>query len=113
LEAALLDVPQVVIYKVSKVTEWIAVNVLKFSIPFMSPPNLVEMREIVPEFLQYNATGDRIAEACLDLLLNESKRQQTLTDYAQMRDQLNGTNAMDRVVKEVFSTLKQSDIVIT
>jgi lipid-A-disaccharide synthase len=105
LEAALLDVPQVVIYKVSKVTEWIAVNVLKFSIPFMAPPNLVEMREIVPEFLQYNATGDRIAEACLDLLLNESKRQQTLTDYAQMRDQLNGTNAMDRVVKEVFSTL--------
>jgi len=104
LEAALLNVPQVVIYKVSKVTAWVAVNILKFSIPFMAPPNLLEMREIVPEFLQHHATGDRIADACLELLLNESKREQTLKDYAQIRDRLNGTGTMDRVVKEIFST---------
>jgi len=71
----------------------------------MAPPNLIEMKEIVPEFLQTNATGDRIAEACLDLLLNESKREQTFKDYAQMRDRLNGNGTMDRVVKEVFSSL--------
>jgi lipid-A-disaccharide synthase len=105
LESALLNVPQVVIYKVSKVTAWLAVNVLKFSIPFMAPPNLLEMREIVPEFLQHNATGDRIADACLELLLNESKREQTLKDYARMRDRLNGNGTMDRVVKEIFSSL--------
>ncbi len=102
LEAALLDVPQVVIYKVSKVTAWIAVQVLKFSIPFMAPPNLVEMREIVPEFLQSNATADRIAEAGLDLLLNPDKRAQTLKDYAQMRARLNGEGTMERIVREVF-----------
>ncbi len=106
LEAALLNVPQVVVYKVSKVTAWLAVKVLKFSIPFMAPPNLIEMKEIVPEFLQHNATGDRISAACLDLLLNESKREQTLKDYAQMRDRLNGTATMDRVVKEIFSAVK-------
>ncbi|AFY74365.1 lipid-A-disaccharide synthase [Synechococcus sp. PCC 7502] len=105
LEAALLNVPQVVVYKVSKLTAWLAVNVLKFSIPFMAPPNLVEMRPIVPEFLQHHATGDRIAEACLDLLLNESRRAQTFKDYAQMRDRLTVKDTMGQVVKEVFNML--------
>ncbi len=108
LEAALLDVPQVVVYKVSKITEWIAVNLLKFSIPFMAPPNLMVMREIVPEFLQTKATGDRIAAACLDLILDSAKRQQTLIDYAEVRDRLNGKDTMAKVVKEIFSTVKIS-----
>jgi len=105
LEAALLNTPQVVVYKVSKVTAWIALNILKFSIPFMSPPNLVNMQEIVPEFLQINATSDRVAAACLNILLNESVRQQTLKDYGLMRDRLNGQGTMARVVKEIFDLL--------
>ncbi len=106
LEATLLDVPQVVVYKVSKITEWIAVKLLKFSIPFMAPTNLMVMKEIVPEFLQMNATGDRIAAACLDLLLDPAKRQQTLKDYAEVRDRLNGKDTMAKVVTEIFSTVK-------
>jgi lipid-A-disaccharide synthase len=39
LELALLDVPQVVLYRVSPLTYWIARTLFKFSIPFMSPPN--------------------------------------------------------------------------
>ncbi|MDP8963640.1 MAG: lipid-A-disaccharide synthase, partial [Cyanobacteriota bacterium] len=50
LELALLNVPQVVFYRVSSFTYWIG-RLLKFSIPFMSPPNLVVMRQIVPELL--------------------------------------------------------------
>jgi lipid-A-disaccharide synthase len=45
LELALLNVPQVVLYRVSKFTYWIG-QLLKFSIPFMSPPNLVVMRDL-------------------------------------------------------------------
>ncbi len=52
LEIALLNVPQVVLYRVSPVTAWIARTFLKFSIPYMSPPNLVEMKPIVTELLQ-------------------------------------------------------------
>ncbi|MCY7278074.1 MAG: lipid-A-disaccharide synthase, partial [Phormidesmis sp. CAN_BIN44] len=60
LEMALLDVPQVVLYRVNRVTAWIAQKILKVSIPFMSPPNLVEMKGIVPEFLQDEATVENI-----------------------------------------------------
>ena len=81
LELALLNVPQVVVYKVSKVTAWIAKHIVKFSIPFMSPPNLVEMKPIVPELLQDEATPDRIASESLELILNPERRDRMLADY--------------------------------
>ena len=68
LEMALLDVPQVVLYRVNRVTAWIAQKILRVSIPFMSPPNLVEMKPIVPEFLQDEATVENIVEEAIALL---------------------------------------------
>jgi lipid-A-disaccharide synthase len=69
LELALLNVPQVVFYRVSPLTYSIA-RLLKFSIPFMSPPNLVVMRSIVPELLQEQATSENIVNESLELLFN-------------------------------------------
>ncbi|NEQ63568.1 MAG: lipid-A-disaccharide synthase, partial [Moorea sp. SIO4A1] len=70
---ALLDVPQVVFYRVNPFTYWLARTFLKFSIPFMSPPNLVVMRSIVPELLQEQATPENIVRESLELL-SENRR---------------------------------------
>jgi lipid-A-disaccharide synthase len=105
LELALLNVPQVVVYKVSKVTAWIAKHVVKFSIPFMSPPNLVEMKSIVPELLQDEATPDRIAAESLELILNPECRDKMLTDYSQMRTALGDPGVCDRVAAEILAKL--------
>lgn len=88
LEIALLNVPQVVIYRVSHITAWIAQHILKFSIPFMSPPNLVLEKAVVPELLQNSATADNICQESLDLLQNASRRQQIWADYQEMRQHL-------------------------
>lgn len=105
LEIALLNVPQVVIYRVSAVTAWIARNLLKFSIPFMSPPNLVEMKPIVPELLQEQATPENIVQNALKLLLNPSRRKQTLADYQQMRLALGEVGVCDRAAVEILQLL--------
>jgi lipid-A-disaccharide synthase len=105
LEIALLDVPQVVLYRVGAVTAWIARHILKFSIPFMSPPNLVEMKPVVPEFLQEHATPDNIAQAGLELLLNPARRQQTLADYQVMRQAIGEAGVCDRAAKEILQLL--------
>lgn len=102
LELALLNVPQVVFYRVSPLTAWIARTFLKFSIPFMSPPNLVVMRSIVPELLQEQATPENIVKESLDLLLNPERRQQTLTDYQEMRQLLGEVGVCDRAAKEML-----------
>ncbi len=105
LELALLNVPQVVVYRVSKVTAWIAKHVVKFAIPYMSPTNLVEMKSIVPELLQDAATPDRIASESLELLLNPERRELMLSDYKQMRSALGDPGVCDRVAQAILAKL--------
>jgi lipid-A-disaccharide synthase len=106
LEIALLDVPQVVMYRVSPLTAWIAQHLLKFDVPFVSPPNLVLMQMIVPELLQSQATPDRIAAESLDILLNASRRQTMLSQYAEMRQQLGDLGVCDRAAQEILQMLQ-------
>lgn len=105
LEIALLNVPQVVLYRVSRVTEWLAKNILKFSITFISPPNLVANKQIVPELLQEQATPENITQAALELLLNSQRRQQTLADYQQLRSCLGEVGVSDRAAQEILQMI--------
>lgn len=105
LETALLNVPQVVMYRLNPITAWIAEHLLQFSAPFVSPPNLVLMEPIVPELLQYQATPDRIAQTALDLLFIPEKRQQILSDYQRMRQQLGEVGVCDRAAEEILKML--------
>lgn len=105
LEIALLNVPQVVLYRVSRVTEWLAKNILKFSVTFISPPNLVANKQIVPELLQEQATPENITQAALELLLNSQRRQQTLADYQQLRSCLGEVGVSDRAAQKILQMI--------
>jgi lipid-A-disaccharide synthase len=102
LELSLLNVPQVVAYRLHPVTAWIARNILKGSIPFASPTNLVVMKEIVPEFLQERATPENLTQAAMELLLNNSRKEQTLADYREMRQHLGEVGVCDRAACEIL-----------
>lgn len=106
LEIALMGIPQVVLYRVNPITAWVARHVLRFSIPFMSPPNLVLMQPIVPEFLQEQATPANITQTALDLLLNPQRRQQMLDDYARMRQAMGEPGVCDRAALEILGMLQ-------
>ena len=110
LEIALLNVPQVVVYRLNPVTAWIARNILKFSIPFAAPPNLVVMKPIVPELLQEEATPENIEHAAMELLLNPSCRQQTLADYQEMRRCLGEVGVCDRAAQEILQMLPNREL---
>lgn len=101
LETALLDVPQVIAYRVSRVTAWVAEHVLKFSVPFISPVNLVEMRSIIPELLQTAATPAAIAREAL-ALLEPAGRDRVRAGYAQMRVSLGEAGASNRAAQAIW-----------
>ena len=105
LELALLKIPQVVIYKVNAVTIWVARSILKFSIPFMSPVNLVPMREIVPELLQEKASTKNIVDLSLELLLDSDRQQKLDQDYQELINTLEQgrSSICDRVALEVLN----------
>jgi len=110
LEIGLLEVPQVVIYRVNRITAWIARYLLRFSIPFMSPVNLVEMKSIVPELLQEKATPENIANEALELLLNREIRDKMIKDYQQMRRGLGEVGVCDRAAKAILDVSLGKDV---
>ena len=105
LELALMKVPQLVLYRVNPITAWIAVNVLRFSIPFMSPPNLVLMESIVPEFLQDQANPDALTEAALKLLTDANARQTMQANYERMRTAVGKKGVCDRAAQTILDML--------
>lgn len=109
LEIALLNIPQVVIYRVNPVTIWIARKFFNFSIPFMSPPNLVLNKEIVPELLQEQVTPEAIFNEAIDLLLNPQRREQITQYYQQMRSCLGEVGVCDRAAVEILNQAAQND----
>ncbi len=105
LEAAILGIPQVVVYRVSRLTYWIGKHVLKFSIPFMSPPNIVMNRAILPEFLQDQATPEIVVQEAFDLLTNRQRYDTLQADYQAMRLSLGEPGVLDRAAAEILQVL--------
>ena len=66
LEALLLKRPMVVAYRLSGITYWILKRLVKS--PYVSLPNLLAQRALVPELLQDAATPEALASALLPLL---------------------------------------------
>lgn len=110
LEIALLNTPQVVLYKVNRVTAWILKHILHFSIPFMSPPNLVMMRPIVPEFMQHQATPENLATAALEILLDSDRRQAIWSNYQAMRKALGEPGVCERAADEILQLLPSTHL---
>ena len=59
LETALFKVSQVVVYKTSLVSYWIARSLIR--VPFISLVNLIAGREVVKEMIQQRANGNEVS----------------------------------------------------
>ena len=105
LEIALLNVPQVVVYRLSALTAWLARHFLNFSVTFISPTNLVQMQAIVPELVQEKVTPENIVQEAIELLTNQLKRQEMLNHYQQMKQALGEEGACDRAALEILKSL--------
>lgn len=66
LQAAMIKRPFAVAYKVSWLTYQIAKRVIK--VKYISTPNIISGRQIVPEFIQQDATPEKMGQALLTYL---------------------------------------------
>ena len=105
LEVALMNVPQVVTYRLSNLTAFIAKYIVRFSGDYVSPVNLMENQPIVPELLQWDATPQKLSEAALALLTDEAQRQKMLDGYQQMRKAMGEVGVCDRTASEILEML--------
>lgn len=98
IEAALLGVPMVTFYKVAQVS-WTAGRWL-VKAPFLTMVNLVAERRIVPELMQGEMTGERIAGEARRLLEDRAAHARMRADLAETarRLSLDGAAPMQRAV---------------
>jgi lipid-A-disaccharide synthase len=88
VEAALLGTPMVTFYKVTP-PSWLAGRFL-VNVPFYSMVNLISGRAVVPELMQGQMTGERIAEEARRLLTDQRARAEMKAGLAEVRDKLSG-----------------------
>ena len=105
LELALHGVPQVVGYRLSRPTAWLANHVLNFQVPFISPVNLVLNEPLVPELLQNGLTPSAVAHHGDDLLTDDTARQRILGGYRRLRSALGEPGVARRAAQAILDTL--------
>jgi lipid-A-disaccharide synthase len=88
VEAALLGTPMVTFYKVTAAS-W-AMGRMLVDVPFYSMVNLVAGRAVVPELMQGQMTGERIAQEARRLLTDPVARGRMQDGLAEVREKLSG-----------------------
>ncbi len=86
LEAAMLDCPQVVSYRISALTHFIVKR--KLTLPYVSLPNILLKERFIPELLQHDATVPALVKSLGDLLREPNLREAMQEKYARIRTSL-------------------------
>lgn len=104
LETALFGVPEVVCYKTSNISFFLAKLFIK--VRFISLVNLIMNKMVVKELIQYDLNADNIATE-LRLLLNDgAKKQQITLDYQELYQLLvPGGNASTNAAEKIQTLL--------
>jgi lipid-A-disaccharide synthase len=103
IEAALLDVPMVVIYKVTPLTALLAKPLVRT--PFFSMVNLIAEKRAVPELIQSDLTAERVATEVLHLLNDRDARESLRRDLAEVRRRLGPPGAVDRAADSILQLI--------
>jgi lipid-A-disaccharide synthase len=88
VEAALLGTPMVTFYRVTAAS-W-AMGRMLVNVPFYSMVNLIAGRAIVPELMQGQMTGERLAGEARRLLTDPAARERMQTGLREVREKLSG-----------------------
>jgi lipid-A-disaccharide synthase len=103
IEAALLDVPMVVIYRLTPLTAALAKPLVRT--PFFSMVNLIAGNRAVPELIQNDFTPERVSAEVLRLLNDQIAREAIRRDLAEVRHRLGPPGAIDRAVDAILQLL--------
>tara|TARA_E500000081_G_scaffold18_1_gene16 strand:- start:727 stop:1899 length:1173 start_codon:yes stop_codon:yes gene_type:complete len=105
MELALNSVPQIVGYKVSRVTAFFARYLLRFNVKYISPVNLLLNKMLIPEFIQEDFKADKIFNAALKILEDNSTKEDIKLGYERLKDKLGKPGVTDRASKDILDLL--------
>lgn len=106
LELAMAGVPTVVAYRMNPLTAWLARRLIR--VRFVNLVNIILERQAVPELLQEECRGDRLAAAVAGLLDDESARRRQAADAGEALRHLGlgGPSPSSRAAEVILDTIE-------
>ena len=105
MELALYGIPQIVGYRVSRVTAFIAKKILNFKVRFISPVNLLVKKSIIPEYVQKNFNEKKILYKACRLLDLTSEKAKIKKGYSLLKKELGEEGVVERAAKEIINSI--------
>ena len=106
VEAALLDAPMVVVYRVTRLTAALAKPLVRTK--FFSMVNLIAEKHVVPELIQSDFTPDKVAGETIRLLQDANARRALRAGLAEVRERLGPPGAVDRAADALLALVKDT-----
>jgi lipid-A-disaccharide synthase len=103
LEAAFFRLPFVLVYKVSWLTYVVGRILVK--IKHIGMPNVLAGKEIVPEFLQYDARPKKLADALMRVIDDPAGRTKMVSEFDVIINSLGGAGASEHAARAVVEAL--------
>jgi len=104
VETALLNVPMVVIYRVSPLTATLAKPLVRTR--YFAMVNLIAEKRVVPELVQDDFTPQRVANETLQLLQEPNARDAQRRGLEEVRHRLGPPGAVERAADEIAAMLR-------
>lgn len=106
VEAALMNAPMVVIYRLAPVTAALARLLVRT--PMFAMVNLIAGKRVVPELVQHDFSPERVASEAIRLLDSPEARAEMQRGLAEVREKLGPPGAIDRAADIIVSMLNAS-----
>lgn len=104
LEAALFGVPEIVCYKGSPLSYWLAKKLIK--VKYISLVNLILDKPAVRELIQQELTGDNLRKELHTLLGDEERRESLQSDYTRLWEVLGRFKSSEKASEEIIALTK-------
>lgn len=108
LELAYAGVPQVIAYKVSRLTYWIAKRLIK--VKYVSLVNILSQQMVVPEYLQDQCNPEKLSEQLDRILTNSQYQKEMRKNYTEVINTLKLKNmrSSDAAASVVYHFLNKN-----
>ena len=108
LEAAILGVPMVIIYRGSAIMRLEFIMRKHILEDFIGMPNIVADRSICPELICDAVTPQNVSQAALGILQDSDRMAQMKSDLADVRAKLGGPGAIQRAARTILEMEKSA-----